>query len=95
MNTQQECHLTELKKSITTLMDAKYRAGQAAHGGNLFDMTVTQLIMEAINENIDQATYLLTALEILNGITDTINGPGVDESGYSGRNSQKLSTPAL
>ena len=91
MNTQQECHLTELKKSITTLMDAKYRAGQAAHGGNLFDMTVTQLIMEAINENIDQATYLLTALEILNGVTNTINGPDVETGRPLGRIGADLS----
>jgi hypothetical protein len=61
MTQEQELHLELVIKEATALIDAKYRAGQAAHGGDLFTKTTTELIDEAINECIDQIVYLLTA----------------------------------
>ena len=94
MTPLQENHLARLKTSLQTLLDAKYRAGQETHGGNLFDLTVTQLLLEALNENIDQATYILTALEKLTGIKDYVNnGHAVEAGGSSGRDMPAIQTP--
>jgi len=41
-------------------VDSKYRAGQAEHGGNLFDMITVELVDNAILEAIDQVVYLIT-----------------------------------
>ena len=76
MTPLQEQHLAELKVKVNVLLDSKYRAGQATHGGNLFDMSVSQLLMEALNETIDQATYIITALDKINGVKDFFNQEG-------------------
>lgn len=60
MTSQQEAHLERVKTAFAELLDAKYRAGQEKHGGNLFDKTPQELIDEAIYEAIDQAVYLIT-----------------------------------
>jgi hypothetical protein len=63
MTIDQEHHLRDIKYNFLNLIDAKYRAGAVEHKGDLMGMTAEQLIDEAINENIDQITYLLTLRE--------------------------------
>ena len=46
--------------SFNSLVDAKYRKGQAEHGGDLFKKTKLELIDFTIDEAIDQVVYLLT-----------------------------------
>jgi hypothetical protein len=60
MTQEQEQHLELIKNETLIRLDKKYRVGQEVHGGNLFDLSPRQLIDEAINEAIDQLTYLLT-----------------------------------
>ncbi len=60
MTPEQEAHLAHIKRVFVEMLDYKYRDGQARHGGNLFDLTVEQLLDEAIQEALDQATYLIT-----------------------------------
>jgi hypothetical protein len=61
MSPQQEEHLKEIVTVTKALIESKYREGQKKHGGNLFDLTASELIDEAIMECVDQMTYLLTA----------------------------------
>ena len=56
MQPQHEAHLAHLKETFTAELDAKYRAGQAEHGGNLWENE--RLLDEAINEVIDLYAYL-------------------------------------
>ena len=60
MTEEQEEHLLQIKESFYHLADTKYRAGQAEHGGNLFDMSAIELLDNAIDEAVDQVVYLLT-----------------------------------
>jgi len=60
MSSKQEQHLNDIKESFERLVDAKYRKGQAEHGGNLADMSGLQLIDNAIDEAIDAFVYLTT-----------------------------------
>lgn len=58
------------------MIDAKYRAGQEAHGGNLFDLTEVQLIDEALMEAVDQMTYLITLRSKYYANRSTMEEPG-------------------
>lgn len=69
MNEQQEEHLEDIKYEFTRLVDAKYRAGQKEHGGELWRKR--GLINMAIEEAIDQVVYLIT-------LRDQLNGWGID-----------------
>lgn len=60
MTSEQEKHLISIKKSFDIRVDKKYRKGQEEHGGNLYDMSMLDLIDNTINEAIDQVVYLLT-----------------------------------
>lgn len=60
MTVEQEQHLQKIKRTFGSMVEVKYRKGQAEHGGNLFDMTPIQLIDAALDEAIDQVTYLKT-----------------------------------
>src|SRR6267142_7052855 len=60
MNEQQEKHLADIKATFNQIVDSKYRKGQAEHGGDLWQLTGVQLIDCAIDEAVDQVTYLLT-----------------------------------
>lgn len=60
MSKEQEAHLEFIKYKFIKLTDPKYRGGQAEHGGNLYDMPKEKLLDCAIEEAIDQVTYLLT-----------------------------------
>lgn len=63
MNKEHEDHLRDVKYNILKDIDAKYRAGQLEHGGNLWQKT--GLIDEALNEVVDLAVYLYTLKEQL------------------------------
>lgn len=60
MTSAQEQHLATIKMRLASLTDAKYRRGALEHGGNIWDLEIIDLIDSAIDEAIDQATYLLT-----------------------------------
>jgi len=58
MTVEQEAHLATLKIEACALMDAKYRAGQQEHGGNLWKKP--GVLDMAIHEAVDLLVYLLT-----------------------------------
>lgn len=76
MNEQHEQHLAALKLKFTQQLDLKYRKGQAEHGGLLSDNTPMWLLEQAIDETIDQYTYLMTLKEQLENYHPT------DADGY-------------
>jgi hypothetical protein len=61
MEPEQEAHLARIKARVVGDIDAKYRAGQLEHGGNLWEKP--GMLECAYAETIDQAVYLLTAME--------------------------------
>ena len=63
MTPEQEAHLQAIKARFNIETDKKYRAGQAEHGGNLWEKTDEFLLYAAIEEAIDQVTYLVTLYE--------------------------------
>lgn len=58
MTPEQENHLQSIKDEFVSLVDAKYRKGQAEHGGDL--MEKDGILDMAIEEAIDLVVYLLT-----------------------------------
>tara|TARA_Y100001951_G_C11109701_1_gene166750 strand:- start:24 stop:314 length:291 start_codon:yes stop_codon:yes gene_type:complete len=58
MTLAQEDHLSEIQKTVGAEIDRKYRAGQAEHGGDLWERV--PLVSDLIDESIDQMTYALT-----------------------------------
>ena len=60
MTPEQEFHLARIKSEFTSLVDAKYRAGQAEHGGDLIEKEELSLVNMAIDEAIDMVVYLIT-----------------------------------
>jgi hypothetical protein len=67
MTPEQEEHLARIKGEFIDLVDIKYRRGQEEHGGNLHHVPAVAVLSMAIDEAIDQVTYLLTLREILQG----------------------------
>lgn len=65
MTDDQESHLARLKAEIAADIDAKYRAGQAHHGGNLWQKP--GLLEMAIEEVLDLAAYLYALKEQRDG----------------------------
>ena len=60
-----EEHLKHLLGRYSVKADRKYRLGYLKHNGDLKDKTPLELLYEALDENIDQAFYLLEAIEKL------------------------------
>ena len=58
MTPSQEKHLNEILKEVRSKIDTKYRAGQAEHGGDLWERV--PLIDDIMDEAVDQTTYALT-----------------------------------
>ena len=58
MTLAQEDHLAEIQEAIAKQVDAKYRVGQAEHGGDLWERV--PLVEDLIEEALDQMTYALT-----------------------------------
>lgn len=67
MTQDQHAHLLRVLKGFAHRADAKYRAGQAEHGGDLHKKSVHFLLDNSIAEAIDQVVYLLTLKEVLEG----------------------------
>lgn len=57
MTGTQEAHLRRIKERCGALLDAKYRAGQREHGGNLWKKPMVGRIIE---ESLDLVVYSLT-----------------------------------
>ena len=58
MNNEHEAHLAHLIATFTADLDAKYRAGQIEHGGNIWEKP--GMLAHAIEEAIDQVVSLYT-----------------------------------
>lgn len=58
MTPAHEAHLAQLKAEISADLDAKYRAGQQEHGGNIWEKP--GMLEHAIEEVLDLAVYLYT-----------------------------------
>lgn len=58
MTPEHEAHLAYLKAELTADIDAKYRAGQEEHGGNIWEKP--GMLEHAIEEVLDLAVYLYT-----------------------------------
>lgn len=84
MEPNQENHLYKLLVTTSHLLEKKYRAGQQHHGGNLFDLSALELLDEAINEAVDQMTYLLTLRDKLENGTHQHNPKAIDGLALSG-----------
>ena len=67
MNLRQKSHLKSIENLLIVWLRAKYAKGAEEHQGDLLELTPEQLIDEAINENIDQITYLITLRQKING----------------------------
>lgn len=67
MTVAQEKHLKRLKERFAALLDAKYRAGQSEHGGNLWRKRMLPNIVE---ETLDLAAYTLTMEQQVEEIKD-------------------------
>jgi hypothetical protein len=61
MTPEQESHLERVRVQVLADIDAKYRQGQAEHGGNLWEKP--GLLDEAIKEAIDLVVYLYSLRE--------------------------------
>lgn len=71
MTDEQEAHLARVKARFSADLDAKYRDGQAEHGGNLWEKPGA--LEQAYAEVLDLATYLITLMEQRDG-RKTITG---------------------
>ncbi len=60
MNDDQKMHVQRLKAVFNRSVSEKYERGVVEHGGNLWEKGIIELLDEAINETIDQFTYLQT-----------------------------------
>lgn len=60
MTPHQEAHLASIKSQFLELVDPKFRAGAAEHGGDLMDMSEDDLIDNCILEAVDQLVYLMS-----------------------------------
>ena len=61
MDAEHEAHLQRIKDRFTADLDAKYRAGQEEHGGELW--LKPGMLEHAYAEVLDLAVYILTAME--------------------------------
>jgi|TARA_R100001126_G_C4859357_1_gene166447 hypothetical protein len=60
MQPSQEAHLKRVTERLSHLIDAKYRAGQAEHGGYLWRKKMLPNIMDEV---LDLAVYVATLEE--------------------------------
>lgn len=65
MTIEQEEHMYRVEDEFRILLRNKYKAGQAEHGGNLWEKP--GMIDMALEEVVDLAVYLLTLKEQSNG----------------------------
>ena len=60
MTPEQKAHLSYILSQALNRIDVKYHKGAKEHGGVLSDMSKEDLLDNAIDEAVDQLTYLLT-----------------------------------
>ena len=60
MTQDQRKHLNGLVDFFENRIRNKYECGAEEHDGDLFNMAAEQLCLEAIDEALDQITYLYT-----------------------------------
>jgi len=65
MTAKQEAHLGRIQADFRERVDMKYRCGAAEHDGELLGMTTLAILDAAIDEAVDQVTYLLSLREKL------------------------------
>jgi hypothetical protein len=65
LTSRQRLHLIRIRDSFDKAVIAKFHKGAEEHGGDLQDMDSLQLIRNAMDECIDQWTYLKTLEEKL------------------------------
>lgn len=65
MKPEQEQHLERVKREFDRLIDVKYRKGAKEHQTILHELPTMWLLNQAIDEALDQVTYLLTLKEAL------------------------------
>ena len=64
---EQKEHRSYIAQQASVWLHKKYEAGAVEHDGLITDLSVEQLLDEAINEAIDQTVYLLTLKQKLGG----------------------------
>lgn len=67
LSPNQEAHLLRLQKAFARFLALKYTRGAKEHGGELLNYSPKELLDEAIDEVVDQYTYLMTLREKLFG----------------------------
>ncbi len=72
MTPEQEEHLESIKDSFEEDYDAKFRRGQAEHGGNLFEHSASSLAEDSYNEALDAVGYNLTLIDRLQQAINTL-----------------------
>jgi len=70
MSEEHERHLHYIKERIAHLITAKYRKGQAQHGGKLWERNV---FSDAMEEMIDQVCYMVTLEQQIEGARAALN----------------------
>lgn len=53
-------HLLQIQMAASDMLEAKYRRGQAEHGGSLWGAPTAKIVESSLEEATDQLTYLLT-----------------------------------
>ena len=74
-------HLDQIKLATCDLLDRKYKAGvQAYKGTKLWNMPAAMVVENAIEETIDQITYLLTLRQNIRIVMELAHEGMNDES---------------
>jgi hypothetical protein len=73
MTDAQTDHSERIRKEFIDIQSPKYATGVREHGGNLWEKSPIWLITEAMNETVDQFTYLQTAKDNLLKIRELIH----------------------
>ncbi len=75
MTPPREAHLSHVLRLQAHRTEARYRAGQAQHGGTLF--TKPGMLKEALAESADLAVYLITLEEQMEDLAAGLRAGGI------------------
>lgn len=81
LSPEQEAHLEYIEQQFVRDVRLKYRKGAEEHGGFLGDKHILELLDEAIQETVDQYTFLVTLREKLKLTLTTMLGKALNISG--------------
>ncbi len=82
LSDRQEVHIKDIKDFFETELNQKYRRGADAHGDNLLDMGLLDLMRNLKEETIDSIVYLSRALDLLGRtgyLPESIKSPVFDD----------------